>query len=535
MKAVIYSRFSTERQNESSITDQVRVCSEYAKQNDITVTETFADEGISGAALGNRPGARALMEAAFALRFEVVIVTDLSRLSRSTGDLNKMIDRLVARSIRVIGVQDGYDSARRGHKLQAGLAGIMGEAFRDMIKERTHGALEGRARAHRSAGGRCFGFGSEPVNPDDPASQRRYVIDEEQATVIRQIFTRYVDGASCRTIAMELNECGIASPGSSWKRRVRRCRGWVASGIHAMVRNERYVGKIIWNASEWIKDPDTGKRRRRKRPRSEWIVHQDEGLRIISDALFEKAQQRTRETSNDHVKLKSGGRPKYLLSGLLRCGECGAHYVLGGAASYVCSGYLGGDCSNSIRVRRDRVEQVILDPIREELLAPDRVERMAREMQRLSAARFSERAKNAAAVPAEIEAISDRIKRLQERLSLGDPDLEPDEIQSVIDRVERKREDLLNEQPVAKESARIISMLPRAAEAFRRQITLGLDKDSRAAGKARVILRKLLGTINLRPGPDKSLWAEYELCPSALLKSAGIAGTEGTTGSGGRI
>ncbi len=71
------------------------------------------------------------------------------------------------------------------------------------------------------------------------------------------------------------------------------------------------------------------------------------------------------------------------------------------------------------------------------------------------------------------------------------------------------------------------------AEAFRRQITLGLDKDSRAAGKARVILRKLLGTINLRPGPDKSLWAEYELCPSALLKSAGIAGTEGTTGSGG--
>ena len=158
---------------------------------------------------------------------------------------------------------------------------------------------------------------------------------------------------------------------------------------------------------------------------------------------------------------------------------------------------------------------------------------MAREMQRLSAARFSERAKNAAAVPAEIEAISDRIKRLQERLSLGDPDLEPDEIQSVIDRVEQKREDLLNEQPVAKESARIISMLPRAAEAFRRQITLGLDKDSRAAGKARVILRKLLGTINLRPGPDKSLWAEYELCPSALLKSAGIAGTEGTTGSGG--
>ena len=50
-----------------------------------------------------------------------------------------------------------------------------------------------------------------------------------------------------------------------------------------------------------------------------------------------------------------------------------------------------------------------------------------------------------------------------------------------------------------------------------------------------MILHKLLGTIELRPGPDKSVWAEYELCPTALLKSAGTVGTAGTTGSGGRI
>ena len=104
--------------------------------------------------LGNRPSALSLLEAAFARRFDIVLVTDLSRLSRSNGDLSKMIDRLVVRGIRVIGVQDGYDSTRRGHKLQAGLSGIMGEAFRDMIKERTHAALESRAKAHRSAGGK---------------------------------------------------------------------------------------------------------------------------------------------------------------------------------------------------------------------------------------------------------------------------------------------------------------------------------------------------------------------------------------------
>ena len=134
MKGAIYSRFSTDRQSESSISDQVRICTEYAKQNQIEITEQFADEGISGAALGNRPSALSLLEAAFARRFDIVLVTDLSRLSRSNGDLAKTIDRLIARGIRVVGVQDGYDSSRKGHKLQAGLSGIMGEAFRDMIK-----------------------------------------------------------------------------------------------------------------------------------------------------------------------------------------------------------------------------------------------------------------------------------------------------------------------------------------------------------------------------------------------------------------
>ena len=139
MKAAIYSRFSTDRQSESSITDQVRICTEYAEQNQIRIAEQFADEGISGAALGNRPSALSLLEAAFARRLDIVLVTDLSRLFRSNGDLSKTIDRLIARGICVIGVQDGYDSNRKGHKLQAGLSGIVGEAFRDMIKERTHG------------------------------------------------------------------------------------------------------------------------------------------------------------------------------------------------------------------------------------------------------------------------------------------------------------------------------------------------------------------------------------------------------------
>src|SRR5579864_634225 len=137
MRAAIYSRFSTDRQSESSIADQNRVCATWCERNAAALIARFEDQGISGAAIGNRPGLRA----ALAAEVDVLVVMDLTRLSRSQADLPKLIDRLVHRGVRVIGVQDGYDSARKGHKLQAGLTGIIGEAFREMVSERTYSAL----------------------------------------------------------------------------------------------------------------------------------------------------------------------------------------------------------------------------------------------------------------------------------------------------------------------------------------------------------------------------------------------------------
>jgi DNA invertase Pin-like site-specific DNA recombinase len=59
LRAAIYSRFSTDKQTESSIADQVRVCTERAEKDGHTITDRFEDQGISGAAIGNRPGFRA--------------------------------------------------------------------------------------------------------------------------------------------------------------------------------------------------------------------------------------------------------------------------------------------------------------------------------------------------------------------------------------------------------------------------------------------------------------------------------------------
>ena len=529
MKAVIYSRFSTDNQNESSIDDQVRICTEFSEREGMTIVRRYQDEGISGAAFGNRPEFNAMRAAAMAGEFGVLLVLDTTRLSRSQ-ELAPLIDVLRFNQVRVIGIQDNFDSSVGTSDMQAGISGIMSVEFRKMVTARTHAALETRAMDQRPTGGRCYGYRTVPTNPEDPDCKKQVEIVPQQAKIVRDIFAMYIDGASYRTIAAELNSRGVPSPGSNWKRVKRRSRGWMGSGVRAMVLNIRYTGLIRWNTSQWVKDPDTGKRIRRKRPESEWLRYDDESLRIISDETFKKALRRARDAANPDERLKCGGKPKYLLSGLLKCKYCGSNYILTSSIGYQCSGNVGGACGNNVRVRRDVAETKILGPIRDELLAPERVDRMAREIE----ARLMERVQELSekSTPAEIQALDARIERLHERLSAGDPDLEPDELQLAINAAQRKRLELVEAQPEARHSAKIIAALPKAAEAFKQQIERGLGDNPREANKARVILKDLLGPIQMCPGPDGSLWAEFYARPAALLKKAVGTGV-GSDGSGG--
>lgn len=118
-----------------------------------------------------------------------------------------------------------------------------------------------------------------------------------------------------------------------------------------------------------------------------------------------------------------------------------------------------------------------------------------------------------------------RIERLRTRLVAGDADMTADEIQAAIDRAEAKRRELQQAQPAAKQSARVPSMLPKAAALYRQQIQQGIGRDNRAVMKARHILRDLMGPVTLTPGPAKGeLWANYKLNPKAPIKGTGLDG-----------
>jgi site-specific DNA recombinase len=162
---------------------------------------------------------------------------------------------------------------------------------------------------------------------------------------------------------------------------------WAHSAIYpdakgvGILGNPIYIGQPIWNRTKWIKHPVTGRRLRRPRPPEDWVITESPELKIIDDVTWKSCEARARKAKRDTAAKKttsgkgSGGRgPKYLFSGLLKCGECGGAYVVQGRDHYGCAAHKNRGssvCSNGLMVRRSTIEQVLLAGIKESLLSDD--------------------------------------------------------------------------------------------------------------------------------------------------------------------
>lgn len=379
-RAAIYARYSGDRQRETSIDDQVRNCTRHADREGLRVVRVFDDKGISGSTRA-RPGYLEMRQSAASAGFDVLLVDDLSRLSRDDLEMKGLLRAFAWDGLRVIAISDGYDSNRKGHKIHAGFKGLMNEMFLDDLRERTHRGMTGQAMKGYNCGGRTFGYRNVPIEDETRTDAYgrpsvvavRYEIDEGQAVVVRDIYAWYAFGRSYRWIASELN-----------RRRVRASRGgtWATSAVKVILENEMYEGRVIWNRKAWTKHPDTGRRVYRQRPREEWIVHENPELRVVSEdvvATVRSRQHKRRRQSMDAFSLSSAQR--YLFSGLLSCAECGGSFVIVANGRYGCATHKtrGQDvCDNGISVSRHIVEERLLRSIKRRLLSPGSFETFKR-------------------------------------------------------------------------------------------------------------------------------------------------------------
>ena len=130
-----------------------------------------------------------------------------------------------------------------------------------------------------------------------------------------------------------------------------------------MLNNELYTGKLVWNRQTFVKDPETGKRQARLNPPDKWIVQDVPHLRIVDGQLWTEVKARQHQTrrvlTHDEAGIRSerARRPAYLLSNLLRCGDCGGGFSKVSQHHYGCSNARNrGTCNNLLTIRRDVLE-----------------------------------------------------------------------------------------------------------------------------------------------------------------------------------
>jgi site-specific DNA recombinase len=355
--AVIYARFSSDLQRDRSIDDQVALCREYAARNGYEIVAVFSDRAITGSSFVMRPGVQAMLQTARAGEFDFVITESLSRLARDQEDAPAIRKRLEFAGVKIVTTTDGVVSP-----LMHGLRTIIDSQYLDDLKSAVRRGMSGVIRDGRHAGGAIFGYRSIPGRPGE------LEIVPEQAEIIRRIFCEYVAGDVPRAIVGRLNGEGVPPPRKSY---------WRASTIngHAkrrtgILQNELYCGRLIWNRAYRVRDPDTGQRIWRYKAEIEWQRSQAPHLRIVDEDLFEAAQRLRSVRARPHLRCHA--RPKRILSGLLRCGCCGAGMskkdIDHGRPRIVCTRMQEARaCSNRRRYYLDEIERIVISGLREEL------------------------------------------------------------------------------------------------------------------------------------------------------------------------
>ena len=370
MNAVIYCRYSSDKQSESSIEDQVRLCEVRLDFERWNLMEIYHDEGVSGSTpVAYRIGGVQLLSDAKAKKFDVLVMESLDRLSRNLVEQETIVRRLEHGGIRILGISDGYDSNQTGRQLVRGMRGLINEVYLEDLRKKTHRGMSGQVARGFAASSAAYGY----INVKGEHGST-IEIDTEAAQQVQWIFEEFAGGRSCRSIIFELNERKIKSPrGSSWG--ISSLYGSPAKGS-GLLNNELYKGRHIWNRSQWLKDPDTGKRKRFERPESEWCINDREDLRIISEKLWEKARNRFKESRYKGGIKGKGGRVRSLLGGLMSCGKCGAPIVVVSSHSYGCSNRMnrGPTICEGVNVNRKETEKKMLAEIREMLLSEELVE-----------------------------------------------------------------------------------------------------------------------------------------------------------------
>lgn len=347
-----YVRVSTTDQDEYSPESQIKLIREYAKKEGVEIPDeyVFYDDGISGRDVKKRAEFNRMIATAKdkSHPFDVIYVWKFSRFARSQEQsiLYKSLLRKIG--VSVVSVSEPIPEGHFGTLIERVIE-WMDEFYSIRLSEEVKRGLIEKVSRGEPVCTAPFGY---------KMGEKILLIDEEQAPIIREIFTRYADGEGQRGIASDLGKRGIRT-----KRGEKPSNRWVTYALH----NPVYIGKLRYSTD--------GKRSvaRRHYDAENIMVVDGNHEAIISLELWEKVQARLALAEATYPKYAKREQPVMLMAkGLVRCSSCGgtlaASAVKSGKAkvpALQCCNYNRGRCTTSHFILAPRLESAILEGLRQ--------------------------------------------------------------------------------------------------------------------------------------------------------------------------
>jgi site-specific DNA recombinase len=320
MNIAIYARVSTQSQaKEGTINSQLEALRKYAQDQKLTITHECIDNGISGSTL-EREGLDELRDLALAGEVSGVLALSPDRLSRRQFDQMVLMEEFKKHNIKIFFTNQQFEDTPAGNFMLQ-VQGAMSEYERANIRDRMRrGQRHAVKKGQVIAGNTPFGY---TLIRKTETSIARWEVNEAEAEIVRLIFDLYIkQGMKGTEIVRYLNDKGTPT---------RKAAQWWSTVVYSILKNESYLGTAYMYKTKRVTPIKTPKTSQKSKGKLLTSAEDRIGVpvpQLIERETWEAAQELLKK--NAYRSRRNNNVNKYLLRGLIVCGECGS----------MCPGYV---------------------------------------------------------------------------------------------------------------------------------------------------------------------------------------------------
>ena len=417
--AALYARVSSDRQDvDLSVAAQLRALREYAQKNGYLVVREFVDEAESGR-IADRPQFRKMIDEASRPNssFQEILVWKFSRFTRKREHAVAFKSLLRRKGVRVVSITEHADDTPTGKLMEAIIESVDEFYSENLAEEVKRGMREAASRGYWMGSRTPYGY-SRVMVADGAKKRPTLELDPDAAQVVRRIFDLAEAGTGMLKITRTLNDEGIASPTGKL---------WSKNGIHFILRNEVYMGTLIWGA--------------RGKDKAEPVRIEKAFPAVVSKAQFRRVNKLMHSRAPKRTHPRRVGST-YLLSGLVKCHKCkralsGQDAKSGQFAYYVCQSLIkqGSGACDSPRLNARRFEELVVEKIRSNILTDGSITELVKAVDEEMDGVAAEQRQRLETIDSELEEVKRKLGRVWHFIENSDI-----EMADASDRIKEHRE-----------------------------------------------------------------------------------------------